>query len=73
MDSRCYQIGWNMAADDMEPLPAWRLSRLAEDVAKQEYPDVTDEQRLFHGNRFMNGYDDCFARRTGWAQGKARF
>lgn len=63
MDSRCYRIGWNMASDDLDPLPAHRLSDLSMDVAKQEYPGATEQEQLILANVFINGYYDCFAKR----------
>lgn len=62
--TRCYEIGWNMAADDLHPLPEHALSALAEDVANQQFPRFSDEAGVFyHAQEFIRGYKDQWAMR----------
>lgn len=64
MRTRCYEIGWNMAADDLHPLPEHTLRHLAEDVATQQFPRYTDDAGLFyHEQEFIRGYRDQFGYR----------
>ncbi len=71
MQSRCYTIGWNMAADDLHMLPAHTLVKLAEDVVNNEFPRSIDAVALlYHQNEFIRGYHAQFASRSRMAPGK---
>lgn len=68
MQTKLYQIGWNMAADDHLPLPMPTLLHLAEDVVGQEFPRALDDAALlYHQNQFIGGYLAQFAWRTRFA------